>query len=114
MYYRESGINVRKRTDGTVRCNYPVSMRLSQFITEHLEEILVEWEAFAASLLAPGEKRPRSRCATTPRRSAGHREDIESDQTDLEQCTNRRASRRSPCRAQRGHDARRRCATRRL
>jgi signal transduction histidine kinase len=30
-------------------------MRLAQFITENLEEILVEWEAFAASLLAPGQ-----------------------------------------------------------
>jgi signal transduction histidine kinase len=30
-------------------------MTLAQFITENLEEILVEWEAFAASLLAPGE-----------------------------------------------------------
>src|SRR5258706_4914668 len=29
-------------------------MRLAQFITGNLEQILVEWEAFAASLLAPG------------------------------------------------------------
>ena len=30
-------------------------MRLAQFITENLEEILLEWEAFAASILAPGQ-----------------------------------------------------------
>ena len=30
-------------------------MRLAHFITEHLEEILKEWEAFASSLLSPGE-----------------------------------------------------------
>lgn len=61
-------------------------MRLSQFIIEHLEEILAEWEAFAASLLAPGQ-------AMTPRALRDHASqillavaaDIESDQTELEQ-----------------------------
>jgi signal transduction histidine kinase len=61
-------------------------MRLSQFITEHLEEIMVEWEAFAASLLAPGETMTslalRDHGAQILQAIA---EDIESDQTDLEQ-----------------------------
>jgi signal transduction histidine kinase len=61
-------------------------MRLSQFITEHLEEILVEWEAFASSLLSPGQvmtslalrdHATQVLCAIA--------EDIESDQSDLEQ-----------------------------
>lgn len=86
MYYREPGINVRKRTDGTVRCNYPAPMRLSQFVIQHLEEILIEWEAFAASLLAPGEKMTslalRDHATQILQAIA---EDIESDQTDLEQ-----------------------------
>ena len=30
-------------------------MRLAQFITENLEVLLVEWEAFALSLLGPGQ-----------------------------------------------------------
>ena len=30
-------------------------MKLSTFITGNLEEILVEWEAFALTLLAPGQ-----------------------------------------------------------
>ena len=30
-------------------------MRLAEFISRHLEEILVEWEAFATTLLAPGQ-----------------------------------------------------------
>lgn len=68
------------------RRNYPVSMRLSQFITEHLEEIMVEWEAFAASLLAPDEKMTslalRDHGAEILQAIA---EDIESGQTDLEQ-----------------------------
>ena len=61
-------------------------MRLSQFITANLEEILVEWEAFAASLLAPGQ-------IMTSLALRDHAtqillaiaEDIESNQTDLEQ-----------------------------
>src|SRR4029079_17907142 len=61
-------------------------MRLSAFITSNLEEILVEWEAFAASLLAPGQ-------VMTSLALRDHAtqillaiaEDIESKQTDLEQ-----------------------------
>lgn len=61
-------------------------MRLAQFITENLEEILVEWEAFAASLLAPGQ-------VMTSLALRDHAtqillavaEDIEANQTDLEQ-----------------------------
>ena len=60
--------------------------RLAQFITENIEEILVEWEAFAASLLAPGQ-------TMTPLALRDHArqilqavaEDIETNQTDLEQ-----------------------------
>jgi signal transduction histidine kinase len=62
------------------------AMRLASFITENLEEILVEWESFAASLLAPGQ-------AMTSLALRDHAsqillaiaEDIESSQTDLEQ-----------------------------
>lgn len=61
-------------------------MRLAQFITENLEEILVEWEAFAASLLAPGQ-------VMTSLALRDHAtqillaiaEDIELNQTDLQQ-----------------------------
>jgi hypothetical protein len=61
-------------------------MRLAQFITEHIEEILVEWEAFASSLLSPGQ-------VMTSLALRDHAtqillaiaEDIESNQTDLEQ-----------------------------
>src|SRR6185295_1459733 len=61
-------------------------MRLASFITENLEEILVEWESFAASLLAPGQ-------AMTSLALRDHAsqillaiaEDIETSQTDLEQ-----------------------------
>jgi signal transduction histidine kinase len=61
-------------------------MRLAQFITGNLEQILVEWEAFAASLLAPGH-------VMTPLALRDHAtqillaiaEDIESNQTELEQ-----------------------------
>src|SRR6185436_7629911 len=57
-----------------------------KFITENLEPILVEWEAFAASLLAPGEKMTslalRDHATQILRAIA---EDIETDQTDLEQ-----------------------------
>ena len=61
-------------------------MRLSKFIIEHLEEILVEWEAFAASLLAPGEQMTslalRDHATQILLAIA---EDIETGQTDLEQ-----------------------------
>ena len=61
-------------------------MRLAQFITENLEEILAEWEAFAASLLARGQ-------AMTPLALRGHAvqilqaiaADIEAGEPDLEQ-----------------------------
>jgi signal transduction histidine kinase len=61
-------------------------MRLAQFITLNLEQILVEWEAFASSLLAPGH-------TMTPLALRDHArqilqaiaEDIETNQTDLEQ-----------------------------
>ena len=61
-------------------------MRLSRFIVEHLEEILVEWEAFAASLLSPGE----TMTSLALRDHATQillaiAEDIETGQTDLEQ-----------------------------
>ena len=61
-------------------------MRLAKFITVHLEEIMVEWEAFAASLLAPGERMTslalRDHASQILQAIA---EDIETDQTDLEQ-----------------------------
>ncbi len=61
-------------------------MRLSQFITENIEELLVEWEAFALSLLPPGK-------TMTPLALRDHAtqillaiaQDIESNQTDLQQ-----------------------------
>jgi signal transduction histidine kinase len=61
-------------------------MRLSRFITEHLEEILVEWEAFALSLLGPGEV--MTSLALRDHASqilAAVAVDIESDQSALEQ-----------------------------
>src|SRR5687767_7094060 len=61
-------------------------MRLARFITENLEQIMVEWEAFAASLLGPGH-------GMTSLALRDHAtqillaiaEDIESNQTALEQ-----------------------------
>jgi signal transduction histidine kinase len=61
-------------------------MRLSQFITENLEEILVEWEAFALSLNAAGQ--PMTSLALRDHATQilqAIAEDIESNQTDLEQ-----------------------------
>ncbi len=61
-------------------------MRLASFITENLEEILVEWEAFASSLLAPGQV--MTSLALRDHASQillAIAEDIESSQTDLEQ-----------------------------
>jgi signal transduction histidine kinase len=61
-------------------------MRLSQFITENLEDILAEWEAFAASLLAPGQV--MTSLALRDHASQillAIAEDIESNQSDLEQ-----------------------------
>src|SRR5688572_32500806 len=61
-------------------------MKLSRFLTEHLEEIMVEWEAFAASLLASGQVMTslalRDHASQILRAVAL---DIESDQTELEQ-----------------------------
>ena len=61
-------------------------MRLATFITEHLEEILAEWETFAASLLGKGEVMSslalRDHASQILRAIA---QDIESSQTDLEQ-----------------------------
>jgi signal transduction histidine kinase len=62
------------------------TMKLSQFIIENLEEILTEWEAFARSLLAPGQAMTslalRDHAKEMLRAIA---EDIESNQTQLEQ-----------------------------
>jgi hypothetical protein len=61
-------------------------MRLARFITENLEEILLEWEAFAASLLSPGQV--MTSLALRDHASQillAIAEDIESNQTDLEQ-----------------------------
>lgn len=61
-------------------------MRLARFITENLEEILVEWEAFASSLLSPGQKMTalalRDHASEILKAIA---EDIETGQTELEQ-----------------------------
>lgn len=61
-------------------------MKLAQFITENLEEILVEWEAFAASLLTGGQT--MSSLALRDHASQillAVAEDIESNQSDMEQ-----------------------------
>src|ERR1700730_7884558 len=61
-------------------------MSLSHFIIENLEEILIEWEAFARSLLPPGQV-----MTSLALRDHGKEilravaEDIESNQTQLEQ-----------------------------
>jgi len=61
-------------------------MRLAQFITENLEVILIEWEAFATSLLAPGQTMTslalRDHATQILQAIA---QDIEEGQTDLEQ-----------------------------
>jgi len=61
-------------------------MRLASFITENLEEILVEWESFASSLLGGGQ----TMTSLALRDHASQillaiAEDIETSQTDLEQ-----------------------------
>lgn len=61
-------------------------MRLAQFITENIEAILVEWEAFAASLNAGGQ--PMTALALRDHATQilmAIAEDIESSQTDVEQ-----------------------------
>lgn len=61
-------------------------MRLAQFITENLEQILVEWEAFASSLLAPGHTMTSLALRDHARQILqAVAEDIETNQTDLEQ-----------------------------
>ncbi len=61
-------------------------MRLAQFITENLDVILIEWEAFATSLLAPGQTMTslalRDHATQILQAIA---QDIEEGQTDLEQ-----------------------------
>jgi signal transduction histidine kinase len=63
-----------------------MTIRLAQFITENLEEILVEWEAFALSLLAEGQTMTslalRDHAMQILQAVA---EDIETNQTELEQ-----------------------------
>ncbi|HUQ75497.1 MAG TPA: sensor histidine kinase [Burkholderiales bacterium] len=61
-------------------------MRLSQFITENLEQIITEWEAFAASLNADGQ--PMTALALRDHAAqilAAVAQDIDEGQTDLEQ-----------------------------
>src|SRR6185503_2174553 len=62
------------------------AMRLASFITENLEEILVEWEAFAASLLVDGQVMTslalRDHASQILLAIAA---DIETRQTDIEQ-----------------------------
>jgi signal transduction histidine kinase len=61
-------------------------VRLAQFITENLEEIVLQWEDFALSLLAPGHEMTRLALrdhATQILQAVA--EDIESNQTELEQ-----------------------------
>lgn len=61
-------------------------MRLSQFITENLEQILGEWEAFARTLNAGGQ--PMTKLALRDHATQillAIAQDIEADQTDLEQ-----------------------------
>jgi signal transduction histidine kinase len=61
-------------------------MKLAAFITDNLEELLVEWEAFARSLLTPGQAMTslalRDHATQILKAIA---QDIESNQTDLEQ-----------------------------
>ena len=61
-------------------------MRLSQFITENLEQILGEWEAFARTLNAGGQ--PMTALALRDHASqilVAIAQDIEEGQSDLQQ-----------------------------
>jgi len=61
-------------------------MRLAQFITDNIEAILVEWEAFAASLNASGQPMTSLALRDHARQILlAIAEDIESSQTDVEQ-----------------------------
>jgi len=61
-------------------------MRLAQFIIDNMESILLEWEAFAASLLPPGQTMTRLALRDHARQILlAIAEDIETNQTALEQ-----------------------------
>ena len=61
-------------------------MRLARFIIENLEELLVEWEAFALSLLSQGQEMTSLALRDHATQiQIAIAEDIESNQTDLEQ-----------------------------
>ena len=61
-------------------------MRLATFITENLEAILVEWEAFATSILAPGHNMTSLALRDHAKQILqAIAVDIEEGQTDLEQ-----------------------------
>jgi signal transduction histidine kinase len=61
-------------------------MRLSQFIIDNLESILIEWEAFAASLLAPDQTMTSLALRDHARQILlAIADDIETNQTALEQ-----------------------------
>src|SRR3954471_3783066 len=61
-------------------------MRLAQFIIENLEEIMIEWEAFATSLLAPGQTMTSLALRDHAKQILqAIAKDIEHGQSDLEQ-----------------------------
>jgi signal transduction histidine kinase len=61
-------------------------MTLAQFISANLEEILVEWESFAGSLLSPGQVMTRLALRDHAKQILqAIALDIETDQSDLEQ-----------------------------
>src|SRR3954464_10864419 len=61
-------------------------MRLAQFITDNLGQVLAEWEAFAVSLLNPGQQMTSLALRDHAKQMLqAIAEDIESNQTDLEQ-----------------------------
>jgi signal transduction histidine kinase len=64
----------------------PYVMRLATFITENLEEIIVEWEAFAGSLLEAGQTMTSLALRDHAKQILqAVAQDIEEGQTDLEQ-----------------------------
>src|SRR5947209_858097 len=61
-------------------------MRLSEFINQNLEGILKEWEAFARSLLSPGEVMTALALRDHAKQMLqAIAQDMESNQNDLEQ-----------------------------
>jgi hypothetical protein len=61
-------------------------MRLAKFIIENLETILIEWEAFAGSLLTAGQEMTALALRDHARQILlAIAEDIETNQTELEQ-----------------------------